>query len=350
MQKRKSEVSEHEKWLDEVLPNHKRLTESVVTIIQSLLKSKGVDYLSVTGRTKKRENALEKIERKKYDNPLIKMTDLSGIRVIVYFESDIERVSKIIDEAFNIDKDNSLNQDQKLSVNQIGYRSVHFVCDIGKERETLSENKGLKDLKFEIQVRTVLQHAWAELAHDSNYKFTEKLPPKIERTINLYAGMLELADKGFNELSKKIDNYVESIQQNIKDGDLEHAIDTISLREFVENWADKNNIKIRPLTERSDLSKLIEELEQFGITSIKELNEIISNDYANLIKDNNIISTIFGHVRRWMLIYDFNKYKNEVDFEWFVSQKMLEDMEVNLTPDRYKEFIEVFKNDIKPFE
>ncbi|MCL0008986.1 GTP pyrophosphokinase [Providencia rettgeri] len=343
-------MSEHEKWLDEVLPNHKRLTESVVTIIQSLLKSKGVDYLSVTGRTKKRENALEKIERKKYDNPLIKMTDLSGIRVIVYFESDIERVSKIIDEAFNIDKDNSLNQDQKLSVNQIGYRSVHFVCDIGKERETLSENKGLKDLKFEIQVRTVLQHAWAELAHDSNYKFTEKLPPKIERTINLYAGMLELADKGFNELSKKIDNYVESIQQNIKDGDLEHAIDTISLREFVENWADKNNIKIRPLTERSDLSKLIEELEQFGITSIKELNEIISNDYANLIKDNNIISTIFGHVRRWMLIYDFNKYKNEVDFEWFVSQKMLEDMEVNLTPDRYKEFIEVFKNDIKPFE
>ncbi|HHR5846966.1 TPA: GTP pyrophosphokinase [Providencia alcalifaciens] len=343
-------MSEHEKWLDEVLPNHKRLTESVVTIIQSLLKSKGVDYLSVTGRTKKRENALEKIERKKYDNPLIKMTDLSGIRVIVYFESDIERVSKIIDEAFNIDKDNSLNQDQKLSVNQIGYRSVHFVCDIGKERETLSENKGLKDLKFEIQVRTVLQHAWAELAHDSNYKFTEKLPPKIERTINLYAGMLELADKGFNELSKKIDNYVESIQQNIKDGDLDHAIDTISLREFVENWADKNNIKISPLTERSDLSKLIEELEQFGITSIKKLNEIILNDYATLTKDNNIISTIFGHVRRWMLIYDFNKYKNQVDFEWAVSQKMLEDMKVILTPDRYKEFIEVFKNDIEPFE
>lgn len=339
-------MSEHEKWLDEVLPNHKRLTESVVTIIQSLLKSKGVDYLSVTGRTKKRESALEKIERKKYDDPSTKMTDLSGIRIIVYFESDIEKVSKIIEEAFNIDKENSLNQDQKLSVNQIGYRSVHFVCDIGKNRECLPEFLGLKNLKFEFQVRTVLQHAWAELAHDSNYKFTEKLPPQIERNLYLYAGMLELADKGFNELSKEIDMYTASIQKDIQKGDFNHNLDVISLREFVENWSEKNELKLFPLPERSDYSSVIKELAQFGIKSIKQLNDIIPKDYADIFKKIDNKTTILGHVRYWMLIYDYEKFKAEVDFNWTIDQDILNILERFFTAKQFLNFKELYFDDI----
>lgn len=343
---RKYIVSEHEKWLDEVLPNHKRLTDSVVTILQSLLDSKGVDYLSVTGRTKNKKSALDKIKRKNYDDPATKMTDLSGIRIIVYFESDIEKVSKIIEEAFNIDDENSVNQDKKLSVNQIGYRSVHFVCDIGENRECLPEFFGLKGLKFEFQVRTVLQHAWAELAHDSNYKFTEKLPPKIERSLYLYAGMLELADKGFNELSKEIDKYAESIQKDIRGGDFELAIDVITLREFVENWGDINKLKMGGLPDRADLSDVVRELEQFGVSTIKQLNEIIPNDYVKNINKLGIETNIFGHVRNWMLIHDFEKLKFNVAIDWMVNQPVIDVLEESLTTEQFARFEDIYRNRI----
>ncbi|QQE95072.1 GTP pyrophosphokinase family protein [Providencia huaxiensis] len=337
-------MSEHEKWLDEVLPNHRRLTDSVVTILQSLLDSKSIDYLSVTGRTKNKKSALDKIKRKKYDDPSIKMTDLSGVRVIVYFESDIERVLKIVEEAFNVDKHNSLNQDQKLSVNQIGYRSVHSVCDIGKLREGLSENVGLNGLKFEIQIRTVLQHAWAELAHDSNYKFTEKLPPEIERTINLYAGMLEIADKGFSEIRKDIDKYKENVKFDFKSNNFNISIDTISLLEFMMKLDKNNKIPTKFLMKNRDYSGVINDLEQLGITTIKELENIIPKNYSHLINKAKRKYTIYGHLTNWMIIYDFKKYKDIIPSSVTIPKDIRDDIFKNvLTKTEYDEFCKLYK-------
>ena len=55
-----------EKWLDEVLPKHRNLTAGVVTIVESLLRNNGIDYLAVTGRTKDRSSLTNKIKRKGY--------------------------------------------------------------------------------------------------------------------------------------------------------------------------------------------------------------------------------------------------------------------------------------------
>nr|MZG82510.1 GTP pyrophosphokinase [Photobacterium lucens] len=172
-----------------------------------------IDYLTVTGRTKDKKSALEKINRKSYKNPKSQMTDLSGIRIILYFESDINKVSELISDSFDIDFDNSLDKSKVLSKDQIGYRSVHYVCTLGQGRSNLPEYLELGELKFEVQVRTILQHAWAELAHDSSYKFSGTLPPEIERKLYLYAGMLEIADKGFDEISAQIDSYKKSVDE-----------------------------------------------------------------------------------------------------------------------------------------
>ena len=107
-------MSNHDEWVDKILPAHKRLTESTVTILENLLKSKEIDHLSVSGRTKDKKNILEKISRKKYNDPASKMTDLTGIRVIVYLESDIAKVSEIIESALAVDFENSANQDTLL--------------------------------------------------------------------------------------------------------------------------------------------------------------------------------------------------------------------------------------------
>ncbi|MGK1439229.1 GTP pyrophosphokinase, partial [Klebsiella pneumoniae] len=164
-------------------------------------------------------------------------------------------MSDIITNCFNVDFNNSLNQDERLSVDQIGYRSVHYVCDLGPTRSALPEFEGLSSLKFEIQVRTVLQHAWAELAHDRSYKFSGKLPAEIERHLFLYAGMLEIADKGFDELSLKIDEYAKEINSKSQIRDFNYQLDSISLPAFVKAWADANDIGLESLgkTEYDDL-------------------------------------------------------------------------------------------------
>ncbi|NMG43819.1 GTP pyrophosphokinase [Aromatoleum toluvorans] len=309
-----------EQWLDETLPRHARLTQAVVTIIENLLKSREIDYLTITGRTKDKQGALEKIKRKGYKDPAKQLTDLSGIRIIVFFESDIQAVSELVTASFCVDKENSLNKDRLLSTDQIGYRSVHFVCDLGDQRGTLPEFHGLSGLKFEFQVRTVLQHAWAELAHDRNYKFSGKLPREIERKLYLYAGMLEIADKGFDEISTQIDDYIRSLQQRSAEGDLSAEIDSISLAQFIEDWSRENDFPLDEAFFKDKYGELVEELKQFGVTTLFDLKEIIPNGYQKISKQVGHSTTAYGLIRNWMLITDWRRFLREVTFNWVMSE------------------------------
>src|SRR5262249_14104459 len=155
----------------------------------------------VSCRVKSIESAIEKIARKEYTNPVKQITDLSGIRVITYLEEQVSAVSAVVKELFEVDAKNSLDRTEILGEDRVGYRSTHFVCKLGKKRLQLPEYQALGDLKFEIQIRTVLQHAWAELAHDRSFKFGAALPAIIQRKLNLYSGLLEIADSAFDEIS-----------------------------------------------------------------------------------------------------------------------------------------------------
>jgi len=328
-------MSKYEAWVDESLPKHTRLTDSVVSIIENLLKTHEIEYLTVSGRTKTKESILEKIDRKSYKDPANQLTDLTGIRVVGYFESDISKISDLISSAFNIDISNSLNQDEKLSVDQIGYRSVHFVCDIGQARADLPEFANLSNLKFEIQVRTVLQHAWAELAHDRNYKFLGKLPPEIERKLFLYAGMLEIADKGFSELSNQIDSYIEKAHSDTIQGNLDYILDSLTLPQFVDNWFKVNGLILESVEHKSDIKELISELNSVGITKASELNDSIPKNYAQKCKEKNYSSNIWGHTRDWLIIHDWRKLQENNDINWVIEGDEIIDS--FFTADEYQE-------------
>jgi ppGpp synthetase/RelA/SpoT-type nucleotidyltranferase len=310
------EQNNYEGWLDTAIPKHNRLTTAVVSIIENLLNANNIDYLTVTGRTKTKASALEKIQRKGYRNPAEQMTDISGIRIIVFLESDVNTVLRLIRDAFRVDEKNSLNKDDVMPADQIGYRSVHVVCDLGDGRCALPEFSGLDGVKFEFQVRTVMQHAWAELAHDRNYKFSGKLPRAIERKMYLYAGMLEIADKGFDELAKEIDKYVELVHKKSEEGDLSSDINSISLRAFISNWSVKNKIPVDIFNDRDDLGDLISELSKFGIRTLADLNAIIPEEYSALCQEHLSEPTIYGVVRDWMLIKDWRRFDREVPYDW----------------------------------
>ena len=222
-------------WLKEARKKHERLTPAVVELIRGLLKTRGIEFLSVEGRTKTESSAIEKCDRKRYNNPIEQLTDLSGIRIVTYLESQALQIAEVIRNTFEIDKTNSLDRDEILGSGRIGYRSVHFVCELGRPRANLPEYDGLDGLKFEIQLRTVLQHAWAELAHDRSFKLGLDLPKAIQRKLNLHAGMLEVVDSAFDDIARDIDNYSSSIsRKNIDEMD-DVELNSISLGKYLDD-------------------------------------------------------------------------------------------------------------------
>lgn len=329
----------HEAWFDEVLPRHTRLTKAVVSIVENILNEQGIDFLTVSGRTKDKKSALEKILRKGYLNPASQMTDLSGIRIVVYLESDVGRVANVLRAAFNVDDSNSLDKDSVLSANQIGYRSVHYVCDLGRKRLEVDEYRGLGSLKFEFQVRTVLQHAWAELAHDRNYKFSGKLPRELERKLYLYAGLLEIADKGFDETAALIDSYARSLQARTEQGDLEIEISSISLDTYVHQWAKAVGFDLTE-SEKDNLSDLIRELNQFEVYRLSELAALIPGEYVDVARQRQYRSTIYGVVRDWMLIHDWRRFVDKVKFNWVMDEETI--LDHFFSKDEYAEFRSAF--------
>lgn len=331
-----------EKWVNEIIPKHKNLTAGVITIVQSLLRKNGIDYLSVTGRTKDCDSVIQKIRRKGYKDPKKQLTDITGVRIIVFIESDIQKISKIIEESFNVDKDNSLNKDALLSTDQIGYRSVHYVCSLGDKRTSLPEFADLEGLKFEFQIRTVLQHAWAEIAHDRNYKFAGTLPHDLERKLYLYAGMLEIADNGFNELSSAIDLYKTNLQIKSSNGDLDTEINSLSLEQFVLDWSKNNDYKLKQIANTDLHVELVRELGEFGIKTLSELQKIIPARYLEISKEKKMYTNIYGLVRDWMLISDYKKFLEKVKFSWEMGSSSESIFQYIMPEEEYNDFYQNF--------
>lgn len=337
-------------WIDDCIPKHERLTGSAVTIISSLLDVRKIDYLSISGRTKNRDGILEKSKRKKYKDPRSQMTDISGVRIIVFIESDIQKVSDLIKETFNVDEKHSSNKDDVLSLNQVGYRSVHFVCDLGDKRAVLPEFEGLCELKFEFQVRTVLQHAWAELAHDRSYKFKAGLPKEIERKLYLHAGLLEIADKGFSDISREIDAYSAKVLEDYRVGNLDQEINSITLRNFIADWANENNCRLEHISDDGQMPSLIKELKYFDIQNIDQLKRIIPDNFANTYNELNYETTVYGLIRDWLIISDVRKLKEELKVHWSIFDPDNSDVGLEIyrrfsNPENYENIVEYMEKE-----
>ncbi len=300
-------MKEFSTWIINNISTFESLTKTVVSTTKNLLQDAGIDFLSVEGRTKTIDGINEKIIRKSYFNPRKQLTDISGIRIVAFCETDVDKICSILESTFCVDKDNSLNKDDLMKVDQVGYRSVHYVCDLGEHRSSLPENMKFHGLNFEFQIRTILQHAWAELAHDGNYKFSGKLPKHIERQLYLYAGMLEIADKGFDSLTREIDEYSKNVRAEAKEGNFNFDINSISLKEFFDEWVEEEQFPLE-YDENSALIDLIEELNLFGLENLDDIKSIIPKDYSAIANKNGFSTTYYGLARDWMIIHDHKRY------------------------------------------
>lgn len=142
----------------------------VAAILDQVVKDNNYKYQIITHRAKKLASASMRFQSKDSGN-LSDLKDLAGCRVIFYLESDINKFIGNIYDTFG--RDNIVDHDNKI--NKDGYNAVHIVIKLGEDRLVHAEYRRYKDLICEIQLTTVLHHAWSEMEHDLVYKPTEEL-------------------------------------------------------------------------------------------------------------------------------------------------------------------------------
>ncbi|MCX6757229.1 MAG: RelA/SpoT domain-containing protein [Candidatus Nomurabacteria bacterium] len=229
---------------------------NIAPILEQVIKDRSYRYQIVTCRAKKLASASMRFQNKDCKQ-LSDLKDLAGCRVIFYLESDINKFIKDIYDTFG--RDNIVEHENKISID--GYNAVHIVIKLGADRLIHPENKRYEGLVCEIQLTTVLHHAWSEMEHDIVYKPSKELS-------EFDAKAFEAIREGFKK------TMTEHIQPAMRD--FEHLVqenEKLKGGKGVFNSSFLKQIEgATSLNELEDNLKLLEQyVKEFGDKTPKEL-------------------------------------------------------------------------------
>lgn len=207
---------------DAMLPVLERMRVVVQGLLDKALQSNNIEVTSVHTRIKTRDSLAGKLALKggKYTS-VMDITDLLGARVITIYPEDVDRLASIAEQLFDIDWDNSVDKRRLHDLDSFGYNSLHYICRLPEAQYKDPDCPQINNLRFELQLRTTLQHAWAAINHDIGYKTGVEIPRKYLRQMNRLAGMLEMADDEFSRIRMDITAYRRRVQQLVKEGQLD---------------------------------------------------------------------------------------------------------------------------------
>lgn len=264
-----------------------RMKSKLELLVHELLDGNKKLIHSVTSRVKSADSLENKLKKKEYTR-IGDITDLVGLRIVTFFEEDAKTIESILASQFEIDQKNSANKATLLQHDQFGYLSLHLVGQLKEDRLSLPEYNFFQNRKFEIQIRSLLQHAWAEMQHDLGYKSSFEVPLVFRRRFASASALLEMQDREFNELRKLLNQYESSLPTDIKSMPNSVLIDKPSFEAFVNESAIVKRLDdslISLINGKPDnVINLInlEFLELMGITNIGNLESL-------LIKHESII-------------------------------------------------------------
>lgn len=249
-------------------------------LLERILKEavKQLGYLAIVqARAKEVVSFSNKIIQKdKYKNPLKDVTDLCGARVIVQFQSQIPSVCELIKESFEIDEANSLDHKSKLRVNEFGYRSIHYIITPSKSNILgVTVRPEFRELKAEIQVRTLAEHIWADISHDRIYKTELIIPEEWKREAARLSAILENADSTFGSMSQAVDSISNAYEIQFETKKAETNID--KLETLVEIQKDKPEEGIK---------NVIKLISVYYSLNMSEKTKSLIEDWIKIMKDH----------------------------------------------------------------
>lgn len=338
-----------------ILPKLNQYAEKLKELITVLLYENSIDYHQIEYRVKSYRSFQEKSESKsKYRDPLKDIKDLVGLRIISYYIEDVKKISSIFEKEFIIDRDNSIDKSALIDPDKFGYVSVHYVFELPNSRTHLTERKRFSKLPAELQIRTVLQHAWAAISHKLEYKSSSETPRLLRRNLHRLSALLELGDLEFSRLKAMKEDLEKEYATKVSSGDLSLELNASSLRAFgnsskkIQRWITRASeigfdipddkifidhipeslfklFEITGIKTVTDIDALINEADEWGdellrgiIEATQEINLTPWANICNIItifliksKKNNIASEVFDSIEEdddlkefWMILRD----------------------------------------------
>jgi putative GTP pyrophosphokinase len=195
-----------ERWTAE-RSRYEAFGQLVAQRLRDSLKPVGIWY-QVEARAKTIDSLVKKLLTKQH-HTFESLPDKVGARVIIRYRADVDRVIERVRSLF--DSSEPENKENLLGTDRVGYLSVHL--DNVRLHQSDGDEARYPPATFwvELQVRTLAQHLWSEMSHDTVYKNEEmiaQLDADVRRRVSLMAGQIEVADREFDRLNMELSTRV----------------------------------------------------------------------------------------------------------------------------------------------
>jgi putative GTP pyrophosphokinase len=275
----KVETSADDYWRDspeliktflEQSERYKQLCSEIEYILCKQITSKGIEIAHTTSRAKTLNSFLEKLYRKPYENPFEEITDFAGVRIVCLYRSDLAQLEEIVCNEFQLVE--KVDKLRHMSPNEFGYGAIHYIVKLsGKTRGARYDD--LKDLVCEVQIRTVLQDAWAIIDHHLVYKQESDVPSVLIRKLNGLSGLFETADDSFNTIRKEREIYLEEVKKSSGNDEtfLKNELNKDTLISFVQ-WKFPKLSPFSTSVQVGSSLKAIRAINNLDIETLGDLN------------------------------------------------------------------------------
>jgi len=271
------------------LPLFEKLQHVVMSRLRDMIGRNDIELNSMESRIKAEASLVGKLQLKgaKYQT-LYDITDIFGARIIAFYNEDVDRIASMAENLFDVDWPNSVDKRKMHQFDSFGYNSLHYICRLRK-----SNNQGedipdeLFDIRFELQMRTALQHVWSAIQHDIGYKTEIEIPMEYHRNLSRLAGMLELADNEFSRIRTELSDYRRRMHNLVKSGRIEDVmLDGDTFRSYLaQRPFDQLNRKIAAITKAelhpASLMSYLPQLQQMGLKTLGDVERLITQESAD---------------------------------------------------------------------
>ncbi|MFJ8517712.1 GTP pyrophosphokinase [Lysinibacillus xylanilyticus] len=280
---KKDDIEAIENEYSQRLNIYKQLADEGKHTLQHALQETNIKIHTILSRVKEIESFLGKVKRKEIEKPFEEINDIVGIRIVCLFLSDIEKIEKVIADKFEvISIDNKINNTENS--NMFGYMSAHYIVKF-KEQFTGPRYDSIKNMNFEIQVRTISMDAWANISHFLEYKNENDIPQELKRDFNALSGLFYVADTHFEMFYKQSQTNKQIVLEKVDEiihKKVEHTIEQpLNLDSLTAYLHTK--FPNRRHIESEYISQFLTDLFECDYKTVESVDRIVDNNFETFL-------------------------------------------------------------------